>query len=31
VSQGRNTPFIGVELAGRVVRTLVGGRTVYVA
>jgi len=31
VSQGRNTPFLGVELEGRVVRTLVGGRTVYVA
>jgi dihydroorotase len=30
-SQGRNTPFLGAELAGRVVRTLVGGRTVYVA
>jgi len=31
VSQGKNTPFLGVELEGRVVRTLVGGRTVYVA
>ena len=30
-SQGKNTPFLGVELAGRVVRTLVGGRTVYAA
>ncbi|HZZ93535.1 MAG TPA: dihydroorotase [Usitatibacter sp.] len=28
-SQGKNTPFLGVELTGRVVRTLVGGRTVY--
>jgi dihydroorotase len=30
-SQGRNTPFRGLELVGRVVRTLVGGRTVHVA
>jgi dihydroorotase len=29
VSQGRNTPFEGLELVGRVVRTIVGGRTVY--
>jgi dihydroorotase len=29
VSQGKNTPFLGVELRGRVVRTLVGGRTVF--
>jgi dihydroorotase len=29
VSQGKNTPFQGLELTGRVVRTLVGGRTVY--
>jgi dihydroorotase len=28
-SQGRNTPFLGVELRGRVVSTLVGGRVVY--
>ena len=28
-SQGRNTPFHGLELTGRVVRTLVEGRTVY--
>ena len=28
-SQGKNTPFQGLELTGRVVRTLVGGRTVY--
>jgi dihydroorotase len=28
-SQGRNTPFIGYELIGRVVRTIVGGRTVH--
>jgi dihydroorotase len=30
VSQGKNTPFQGLELTGRVVRTLVGGRTVFV-
>jgi len=30
-SQGKNTPFLGLELTGRVVRTLVGGRTVYSA
>ena len=28
-SQGKNTPFQGLELTGRVVRTLVGGRTVF--
>lgn len=28
-SQGKNTPFVGLELTGRVIRTLVGGRTVY--
>jgi dihydroorotase len=28
-SQGKNTPFLGLELIGRVVRTIVGGRTVY--
>ena len=28
-SQGRNTPFQGLELVGRVARTIVGGRTVY--
>jgi len=28
-SQGKNTPFNGLELTGKVVRTLVGGRTVY--
>jgi dihydroorotase len=28
-SQGKNTPFMGLELTGRVVRTIVGGRTVY--
>jgi dihydroorotase len=28
-SQGKNTPFLGLELVGRVVRTLVGGRTVH--
>jgi dihydroorotase len=31
VSQGKNTPFQGLELVGRVSRTLVGGRTVYAA
>jgi len=30
-SQGKNTPFQGLELTGRVVRTLVGGRTVHIA
>jgi dihydroorotase len=30
-SQGKNTPFQGLELTGRVMRTLVGGRTVYAA
>jgi dihydroorotase len=30
-SQGKNTPFQGLELTGRVVRTLVGGRTVHSA
>jgi len=28
-SKSRNTPYAGWELSGRVVRTLVGGRTVY--
>ena len=28
-SQGKNTPFQGLELVGRVVRTVVGGRTVH--
>ena len=28
-SQGKNTPFLGLELTGRVVRTIVGGRTVF--
>jgi dihydroorotase len=28
-SQGKNTPFLGLELTGRVVRTLVAGRTVH--
>jgi dihydroorotase-like cyclic amidohydrolase len=28
-SQGKNTPFQGLELTGRVARTLVGGRTVH--
>jgi dihydroorotase len=31
VSQGKNTPFQGLELTGRVARTIVGGRTVYTA
>ena len=30
-SQGKNTPFMGLELSGRVARTLVGGRTVHLA
>jgi dihydroorotase len=30
-SQGKNTPFQGIELVGRVVRTIIGGRTVYPA
>ena len=30
-SQGKNTPFFGLELTGRVVRTLVAGRTVHAA
>jgi dihydroorotase len=30
-SQGKNTPFQGLELVGRVERTLVAGRTVYAA
>ncbi|QJR16876.1 dihydroorotase [Usitatibacter palustris] len=30
-SQGKNTPFLGFELTGRVVRTLVGGRVVHSA
>ncbi len=28
-SQGKNTPFMGLELVGRVARTLVAGRTVH--
>jgi dihydroorotase len=28
-SQGKNTPFQGLEVVGRVERTIVGGRTVY--
>jgi dihydroorotase len=28
-SQGKNTPFLGYEVAGRVRATLVGGRVVY--
>ncbi len=28
-SQGKNTPFQGLELTGRVVRTILGGRTVH--
>jgi dihydroorotase len=28
-SQGKNSPFTGLELTGRVVRTIVGGRTVH--
>jgi dihydroorotase len=30
-SQGRNSPFLGYELAGRAVTTIVGGRVVYPA
>jgi dihydroorotase len=30
-SQGKNTPFLGLELTGRVARTIVGGRTVHIA
>jgi dihydroorotase len=29
-SQGKNTPFQGLELTGRVVRTILGGRTVHI-
>ncbi|HYC35823.1 MAG TPA: dihydroorotase [Usitatibacter sp.] len=29
VSQGRNTPFLGLEVVGRVARTVLGGRTVF--
>jgi len=29
MSQGKNTPFQGMELVGRVARTIVAGRTVY--
>ena len=28
-SQGKNTPFIGYEMAGRATATLVGGRLVF--
>ena len=28
-SQGKNTPFLGLEVPGRVVATLVGGQVVY--
>ena len=30
-SRGRNTPFAGKELRGKVVMTIVGGRVVYEA
>jgi dihydroorotase-like cyclic amidohydrolase len=30
-SQGHNTPFLGLELRGRVTSTLVDGRVVYPA
>jgi dihydroorotase len=30
-SQGKNTPFQGLELVGRVARTIVGGRPIYTA
>ena len=29
-SQGKNTPFQGLELTGRVVRTILGGRSVHI-
>jgi dihydroorotase len=29
-SQGKNTPFLGFEMTGRVARTVVGGRSVYI-
>ena len=29
-SQGKNTPFLGFEMTGRVARTIVGGRSVYI-
>jgi dihydroorotase len=28
-SQGKNTPFLGMELQGRVIYTLVSGEVVY--
>ena len=28
-SQGKNTPFAGLELVGRATRTILGGRTVF--
>jgi dihydroorotase len=31
VSQGKNTPYLGRELQGRVTQTLVGGETVHLA
>ena len=31
VSQGKNTPFIGLEVPGKVRMTLVGGHVVYEA
>jgi dihydroorotase len=31
VSQGKNTPYLGLELVGRVARTVVAGRTVFPA
>jgi dihydroorotase len=31
VSKSQNTPFAGMELTGRVMRTIVGGKTVYSA
>jgi dihydroorotase len=29
-SQGKNTPFSGFEVTGRVARTIVGGRSVHI-
>jgi dihydroorotase len=31
VSRSKNTPFLGLEMKGRVVRTMVGGRVVFTA
>ena len=31
VSKGKNTPFNGFKVKGKVVRTICGGKTVYLA